>query len=60
MKLQDGRTHFVGLAMVRLCISWSAAQVPPPDRRQVQLRLYMAAGIKRQAATWQAAAGKLK
>ena len=44
----------------RLCfISWSAAQVPPPERRQVQLGLYMA-GIKRQAATWQAAAGKLK
>ena len=44
----------------RLCMSWSAPQVPPPERRQVQLRLYMAAGIKRQAAAWQAAAAKLK
>ena len=59
MKLQDGRRYIVLDWQWRLCMSWSAAQVPPPERRQVQLGLYMA-GIKRQAATWQAAAGKLK
>ena len=60
MKLQDGRRYIVSDWQWRLCISLTAAQVPPPERRQVQLGLYMAAGIKRQAATWQAAAGKLK
>ena len=59
VKLQDGRRYIVSDWQWRLCMSWSAPQVPPPERRQVQLGLYMA-GIKRQAATWQAAVGKLK
>ena len=46
MKLQDGRRYIVSDWQWRLCMSWSAPQVPPPERRQVQLGLYMAAALK--------------
>ena len=46
VKLQDGRRYIVSDWQWRLCMSWSAPQVPPPERRQVQLGLYMAAALK--------------